>query len=90
MDIACDGCATKYQSKDLTYYKALGHVMRYCATCAEVYLAFKTTCEQEGARLQRLLDLFEDDVRGKVPLLLVPTDLPRLMTDGKGDAVTLA
>jgi hypothetical protein len=89
IDIICDGCEQDIGISSISFVKALGHIMRYCPTCLEHYAAFKTACEAEGARMQRLLDLFEQDIRTKVPLKLTPLDLPRLVTDGKGEALTL-
>ena len=87
VDIDCDGCGRSVL--DIRFYRQLGHSMRYCGECASVWTDVKKACEHEAARVQRLLDLWELEVRSRLPLKLTPLDMPALALDSKGDPVTL-
>ena len=63
--------------------------MRYCAECAGIWMGFKKACKNEATRIQRLLDLWELDVRSRLPLKLTPLDMSALLLDSKGEPVTL-
>lgn len=89
MIVKCDGCDVAKEAGDIGFFQAKGHVLRYCTDCQPVYQQFVGTVQSEAARVQRLLDLWEEDARKHVPLRLTPTDLPDLVTDSKGTALVL-
>ena len=50
---------------------------RYCEPCREVYQKFLAASLVVEERYNRLLDLELQTMRTRIPLLLVPQDLPR-------------
>ena len=88
-NLRCDGCGLYQIPSDIGWISALGYQMRYCAPCREQWQSFQNACRAEGARMQRLLDLWEIDTRHKTTLLLTPLDLPPAITGTDGQAVTL-
>ena len=89
MDLVCDGCGRPVSTWEIQFHRLLGHTMRYCSECASVWTDFKNACAHEAARVQRLLDLWELDMRSRLPLKLTPLDMPALALDSKGDPVIL-
>jgi len=75
--IACDGCREPVAPDALTFVNADGHEARYCAGCHEQYKQFAAACLVTEERYNRLLDQEIAAIRERVPLLLVPQDLPR-------------
>lgn len=74
----CDGCGQQVNHPDITEVRADGHFARYCPACKQVYEEWTSVCQAEENRLNRLLDLFIETSRQKVPLRFVPQDLPRV------------
>lgn len=72
--IRCDGClevnATRFVTAD-------GHEARYCEACETVYRQFVAACLVAEEKHNRLLDHEVAEIRTRVPLLMVPQDLPR-------------
>jgi hypothetical protein len=86
MAVKCDGCDGTDVAK---FFKARGHVMRYCDACADHYTQFESAYNAEAKRLSRMLELWAEDARQKVPLNLTPVDLPELVMDMEGNAVLM-
>jgi hypothetical protein len=78
-----------FNKDEISFHSLFGHIMRYCAECADIWLNFKSSCEAEGARVQRVLDLWEIEKRAELPLKLTPLDLPRLMVEKNGQGIVL-
>ncbi len=89
MEVKCDGCEQKTPGDDLDFRRARGHILRYCKQCVTIYLQFEGAYNAEAARYQRLLALWAEEMRPKVPLTLTPFDLPELVTDQVGNAIVL-
>lgn len=89
MTALCDGCWHETVTEALVFFQAQGHICRYCATCSEQYKDLKKAADAAGRRMQRLLDLETDDLRSRCSLKLIPSDLPKLMVNPAGEAVTL-
>lgn len=73
----CDGCRTQLDVKELIFESAEGHEVRYCPECATIYRDFVKHCLVVEEVLNRQLDAKIAEMRGRVPLLLVPQDLPK-------------
>ena len=85
----CDGCHRELSVLEVRLISAIGHTMRYCDSCAEMWDGFRKACEAEGQRMQRLLDLWELDTRANLPLKLTPLDLPKVMANRQGNPIVL-
>ena len=83
----CDGC--NQEREGIGFHSMFGHIMRYCAECGDIWIEFKQACEAEGARVQALLDIWELDMRKKIPLKLTPLDMPRLVVNKDGKNIVL-
>jgi hypothetical protein len=86
INLGCDGCNAV---GPVNLFNALGYQMRYCAACTEDYKALLKATEAVGAKYQRLLDEEEMEVRARCPLRITPLDLPKLITNTNGEALTL-
>ena len=73
----CDGCRRQLDAKELTFETADGHECRFCEACATIYRDFAQRCRVVEEMLNRQLDLAIAEMRQRVPLLLVPQDLPK-------------
>lgn len=80
--IRCDGCSTLIDASKVLLEHADGHEARYCDLCFDAYAQWVTTCQQEEARLNSLLDAFIHRTREHIPLKFVPQDLPRERSRG--------
>lgn len=87
--LRCDGCDILTPHERINMFVALGHQMRYCPACTDIYRDFVLASEAIGAKYQRMLDDEETVVRLRCPLKLTPLDMPRLILDAKNEAVTL-
>ena len=74
--IACDGCLKPVRSRELSFRRADGREARYCGSCDADYQRWQNVCLAEEARLNALLDIFLEESRNKLNLVLVPQDLP--------------
>lgn len=77
MIIRCDGCRYEVPSTSMKFVQAEGRECRYCDSCHEQYQSFVLACLAKERDLNRLLDLFIEETRKRVPLKLMPQDLPR-------------
>lgn len=75
--ISCDGCRAPLDVKEIAFEAADGHTCRYCPDCAAIYRDFVKHCLVVEEVLNRQLDAKVAEMRGRVPLLLVPQDLPK-------------
>ena len=74
--VRCDGCDDLVASDGLALPHHDGHEARYCTPCNEHYEEFYRLLQIEETRLNRLLDAFVSELRGRIPLRFVPQDLP--------------
>lgn len=87
-DISCDGCDLLFKPGELAYPLDYGHECRYCPPCAEMYESWRQLTTIEEARRQREFDLWQLEMRTKVPLKRMPLDFPAVKR-GKGVPVIL-
>ena len=80
--VLCDGCRGLSNSISLSFRRAEGREVRYCADCDAEYARWLAVLQAEETRLNTLLDIFIDETRDKLNLILVPQDL--LPTKGLG------
>lgn len=73
----CDGCRASLDVKELVFEQADGRECRYCEACAVIYRDFVKHCLVVEELLNRQLDVKIAEMRGRIPLLLVPQDLPK-------------
>lgn len=86
LSLTCDGCWLK---KPVNLTVAMGYQMRYCDECKVIFEDFVKATAAIGAKYQRMLDAEEIEVRLRCPLIVTPLDLPKLLTDKNGEAITL-
>ena len=77
MTVSCDGCRAPVDPAELHLVAADNNQARYCEPCREVYQKFLAASLVVEERYNRLLDLELQTMRTRIPLLLVPQDLPR-------------
>ncbi len=87
--IKCDGCERDFNISEIAFHHMFGHLLRYCPECSAIWVEYKSACDAEGARLNRLLDLWEIEKREELPLKLTPLDLPRLVVEKNGQGIVL-
>lgn len=82
--VPCDGCELKFKAQELSFLVDYGgHECRYCPPCAELYESWRQLTTIEEARRQREFDLWQLEMRQKVPLKRMPMDFPPVKR-GKG------
>lgn len=81
----CDGCDLPYEMGELSLVLDLGHECRYCDNCHVEYEAWISGVKAMEAKLQAELDVWQREMRGRIPLKRVPTDFPivRRVPDGR-------
>lgn len=89
MSVRCDGCDEPYDTSQIAFYMARGHMMRYCPSCKDQYDALKHAIDAECTRYQHLLNIFSEEARKKVSLKITPLDLPILALTPDGAPVVL-
>lgn len=75
--IRCQGCDIGCTQQALNLVRDYGHVLYYCDQCADIYADFVNAMQAEEARRQREFDLWQEERRKDVPLILMPMDLPK-------------
>ena len=76
--IKCDGCGNGLLPSEARCPEANGHTAKYCEGCYESYTSWIASCAAEESRLNRVLDLYIESTRDRVPLQFVPQDLPQI------------
>ena len=84
--IRCQGCdvAVHGLPPGIKIIRDYGHVLYYCASCADIYADFVRAMQAEEQRRQREFDLWQEERRKDVPLMLMPMDLPKRSEQPKG------
>lgn len=88
LHVQCDGCDLPFEPGELQYPLDYAHEGRYCPPCAEIYEGWRALTTIEEARRQREFDLWQLEMRQKVPLKRMPLDFPPVKR-GKGVPVIL-
>ena len=82
----CDGCGEPVPLDDMKAEFAGGHECRYCRQCDETYNLFKSACQAENDRYERLIELFIAQARQATPLECMPQDFKPL-ANARGELV---